>query len=302
MQEPKQSYRLYPLLKAQGHSGPSLYLNKHIYFLQNILGCKTIAPQPARHAAPIRKNFCRKSKAAHEFTRQFAPLRATLILSARPDRIPTGYKAGHHMNSCSALTRSAPVPRPPRPRCANPQEFLQKEQSSTRIHAAIRATSRQFDTLRTHRQDIDRIQSRASHEFMPRFDPLCACAPPAATRCANPQKLLQKEQGSTRIHAAIRATSRHFDTLRTPRQDIDGIQSRASHEFMPRFDPLCASAQPAATTPAAFAQSPVSRLPSPVSRDAPRIFLPNLTKSLVPALLPVNPSNHPKRASAVNPI
>ena len=96
--------------------------------------------------------------------------------------------------------------------------------------------------------------------------------PPAgATRCPNPQKLLQKTQSSTRIHTAIRATSRQFDTLRPPRQDTDRIQSRASHEYMQRFAPLCASAPPAAPTPAAFAQPPVSR-------DAPRIFLPNLTK------------------------
>ena len=89
----------------------------NIYFFQNILGCKTITPpQPARHSPPIRKNFCGKSKAAHEFTRQFAPLRATLILSARTDRISTGYRAGHHMNSCSALRHSAPVRRPPRRR------------------------------------------------------------------------------------------------------------------------------------------------------------------------------------------
>ena len=116
-----------------------------------------------------------------------------------------------------------------------------------------------------------------------------------ATRCPNPQKLLQKTQSSTRIHTAIRATSRQFDTLRPHRQDTDRIQSRASHEFLPRFAPLCACAPPAAPTPAAFAQPPVSR-------DAPRIFLPNLTKSLVPALLPVNPSNRPKQASALNPI
>ena len=182
-----------------------------------------------------------------------------------------------------------------RPRCANPQKLLQKEQGSTRIHAAIRATSRHFDTLRTPRQDTDRIQSRASHEFMPRFDPLCACAPPAATTLRQSAKFLQKEQSSTRIHAAIRATSRHFDTLRPPRQDTDRIQSRASHEFMQRFAPLCACAPPAAPTPAAFAQPPVSP-------DPPRIFLPNLTKSLLPALLPVNPSNRPKQASNLNPI
>ena len=78
-----------------------------------------------------------------------------------------------------------------------------------------------------------------------------------ATRCPNPQKLLQKTQSSTRIHTAIRATSRHFDTLRPPRQDTDRIQSRASHEFMPHFAPLCACAPPAAPTPAAFAQSPL---------------------------------------------
>ena len=85
--------------------------------MQNILSRKTITPpQPARHAAPIRKNFCRKSKAAHEFTRQFAPLRATLIPSARPDRISTGYRAGHQMNSCSPLRHAVPVRRPPRRR------------------------------------------------------------------------------------------------------------------------------------------------------------------------------------------
>ncbi len=57
-----------------------------------------------------------------------------------------------------------------------------------------------------------------------------------------------------------RGNSRHFDTLRTPRQDTDRIQSRASNEFMQRFAPLCASAPPAATTPAASSPS----LPSPV--------------------------------------
>ena len=179
------------------------------------------------NAAPIRKNFCEKHKAAHEFTRQFAPLRATLILSARPDRIPTGYRAGHHMNSCRALTRSAPVPRPPPHAAPIRKNFCRKR--------------------------------KAAHEFTRHFAPL---------------------------RAALILSAR-----------TDRIQSRASHEFMPRFAPLCACAPPAATTPAAFA-----RLPSPVSRDAPRIFLPNLTKSLARALLPVNPSNRPKKASDLNPI
>ena len=67
-------------------------------------------PHPTRHTAPIRKIFFREQK-IHEFTRQFAPLRANLIPSSRTDR----------------------------------------------------------------------IQSRASHEPVPRFDPLCASAPPAAT-------------------------------------------------------------------------------------------------------------------------
>ena len=69
-----------------------------------------------RDTLPPSAKFFSESKETHEFTRQFAPLRATLILSARTDR----------------------------------------------------------------------IQSRASHEFMQRFDPLCACAcaPPAATAAA----------------------------------------------------------------------------------------------------------------------
>ena len=66
-------------------------------------------PHPTRHTAPIRKFFFREQK-THQFTRQFAPLRANLILTSRTDR----------------------------------------------------------------------IQSRASHEPVPRFDPLCASAPPAA--------------------------------------------------------------------------------------------------------------------------
>ena len=207
-------------------------------------------------------------------------------------------------------------------RCANPQKLLRKAQSSTRIHAAIRATSRHFDTLRPPRQDTDRIQSRASHEFMPRFDPLCACAPPAAHDAAPIRK------NFCRKRKAAHEFTRHFAPLRATlilSARTDRIQSRASHEFMPRFAPLCACAPPAATTPAAFARppvsrlpspvsrlpspvsrlrlpSPVSRLPSPVSRDAPRIFLPNLTKSLARALLPVNPSNRPKKASDLNPI
>ena len=67
-------------------------------------------PHPTRHTAPIRKIFFREQK-THQFTQQFAPLRANLIPSV------------------------------------------------------------------THRQDTE----QASHEPVPRFDPLCASAPPAAT-------------------------------------------------------------------------------------------------------------------------
>ena len=67
-----------------------------------------------RDTLPPSAKFFSESKETHEFTRQFAPLRATLILTARTDR----------------------------------------------------------------------IQSRASYEFMPRLDPLCASAPPAATTLA----------------------------------------------------------------------------------------------------------------------
>ena len=99
LQEPEQSYRLYPSLKVQGHSEPSLYLNKRILFTEHT------------------------------------------------------WLQDHNAAAAGAT------------RCSNPQNFFQKEQSSTRIHAAIRDTSRHFDTLRPHRQDIDRIQSRAGHHM-----------------------------------------------------------------------------------------------------------------------------------------
>ena len=136
-------------------------------------------PRPPRpRCAKSAISFCRKSKAAHEFTRQFAPLRAILILSARPDRIPTGYRAGHHMNSCRALTRSAPVPRPPRHAAPIRKSFCRKSKAAHEF-------TRQFATLRATlilSARPDRIQSRASHEFMQRFAPLCANAPPARRR------------------------------------------------------------------------------------------------------------------------
>ena len=94
---------------------------------------------------------------------------------------------------------------------------------------------------------------------------------PDATRCAHPQNFFGGSKAThefTRQFAPIRANS--ILTART-----DRIQSRASHEFMPRFDPLCActppaqlmrhSVPPAATTPAAFTQPPVCR-------DASNVF------------------------------
>ena len=68
-------------------------------------------PHSRRVTLPPSAIYFSESKETHEFTRQFAPLRATLILTARTDR----------------------------------------------------------------------IQSRASHEFMQRLTPRCACVPPAAT-------------------------------------------------------------------------------------------------------------------------
>ena len=90
----------------------------HLCTLTNVYGLtehtqlqdhNAAAPDATRCAHP--QNFFGESKATHEFTRHFATFRATLILSARTDR----------------------------------------------------------------------IQSRASHEFMQRFSSRCACAPPAAT-------------------------------------------------------------------------------------------------------------------------
>ena len=79
---------------------------------------------------------------------------------------------------------------------------------------------------------------------------------PDATRCAHPQDFLFRESKATHEF------TRQFATLRATlilSARPDRIQSRASHEFMPRFDPLCACAPPAATTPAAFTQPPVCR-------------------------------------------
>ena len=112
-------------------------------------------------------------------------------------------------------------------------------------------------------------------------------APAGATRCANPQKLLRKAQSSTRIHAPLRAT-----LILSARPDRIPTGYRAGHHMnscraLPRSAPV--------RRPPRRRPRPSPTLPSPVSRDAPRIFLPNLTKSLARALLPVNPSNRPNK-------
>ena len=63
------------------------------------------APDATLCAHP--QNFFRESKVTHEFTRQFAPIRATLILSARTDRIQS--RASHEfMQRFAPLCACAP--------------------------------------------------------------------------------------------------------------------------------------------------------------------------------------------------
>ena len=91
------------------HSRKSKATANHLCTLTNVY-CLTAQPQLQDHTAPDAtrcahpQNFFGESKVTHEFTRQFAPIRYS-------PHAPTGYKAGHHMISCRALTRSAPVPR-----------------------------------------------------------------------------------------------------------------------------------------------------------------------------------------------
>ena len=70
------------------------------------------AAAPDATRCPHRKIFSERARQhtnSRGNSRHFAPIRYS-------PHAPTGYRAGHHMNSCSALTRSAPVSRPPRPR------------------------------------------------------------------------------------------------------------------------------------------------------------------------------------------
>ena len=111
-------------------------------------------PHPTRHTAPIRKFFS-ESKNTHQFTRQFAPLRANLILTSRTDR----------------------------------------------------------------------IQSRASHEPVPRFDPLCASAPPAAPTPA-PFTQPPVEPGRQAAAARIPRLALPWYTSASPRESAVPVANR----------------------------------------------------------------------------
>ena len=104
-------------------------------------------PRTRRDTLPPSANFFSESKKTHQFTRQFAPLRANLILTSRTDR----------------------------------------------------------------------IQSRASHEPVPRFDPLCASAPPAATTPA-PFTQPPVEPGRQAAAARIQQLALPWYTSASPRE------------------------------------------------------------------------------------
>ena len=98
---------------------------------------------------------------------------------------------------------------------------------------------------------------------------------PDATHCPHPQNFFSESKKThqfTRQFAPLRANL--ILTSRT-----DRIQSRASHEPVPRFDPLCASAPPAAPTPAPFTQPPVEPGRQAAAARIPRLALPWYTSA-----------------------
>ena len=97
----------------------------HLCTLTNVYGLtehtqlqdhNAAAPDATRCAHP--QNFFGESKATHEFTRHFAPIRATLILTARTDRIQS--RASHEfMQHFDPLCACAP------PAATTPAAFTQ---------------------------------------------------------------------------------------------------------------------------------------------------------------------------------
>ena len=100
--------------------------------------------------------------------------------------------------------------------------------------------------------------------------------PPHPTRHTAPiRKIFFREQ---KIHEFTRQIAPLRANL-IPSSRTDRIQSRASHEFMPRFDPLCACAPPAATTPAPFTQPPVEPGRQAAAARIPRLAPPWYTSA-----------------------
>ena len=92
--------------------------------------------------------------------------------------------------------------------------------------------------------------------------------PPSAKFFSESKKTYQFTHQFAPLRANLILTSR-----------TDRIQSRASHEPVPRFDPRCASAPPAATTPAPFTQPPVEPGRQAAAARIPRLALPWYTSA-----------------------
>ena len=89
------------------------------------------------------------------------PMHEDRDLRRRHQSSPSHNHVNHSSNKCQpalvrALTPEQPL-HPPHPtrHTAPIRKFFFREQKNTSIHAAIRATSRQFDTHLTHRQDTE---------------------------------------------------------------------------------------------------------------------------------------------------
>ena len=114
---------------------------------------QSIGQRDNSYRLPAARIHC-DSPAAHARRPRSAPSPPPLIIPITQSRKSQFRQMPTNPRKCAHTCATPSTPAPDATHCPHPQIFF-REQKNTSIHAAIRATSRQFDTHLTHRQDTE---------------------------------------------------------------------------------------------------------------------------------------------------